>query len=272
MFYFCKMQATGNDFVIINCIKQNFEYSYRLLAQFLCNRHYGVGADGLIVIDKSEIADFKMRIFNSNGEEAEMCGNGIRCLAKYVFEHNLLKKEELKIETKSGIKDISLIIEGKTVIKAIVNMGKPIFDFGKIPVICERKEVKIDGIRFYPISLGNPHAVCFIDDFEKIDIDYIGEKVENYKCFPNKTNVEFVKIIDEKNIKIKIWERGVGRTLSCGTGCCVAAIISNIHKSTKCDIFVETDGGILKIRYDKENEIVFLEGEAKEVFEGTINI
>lgn len=304
MFYFCKMQALGNDFVIVNYIEEKFEYSFKLLAEFLCDRHYGVGADGLIVIDKSEIADLKMRIFNPDGSEAEMCGNGIQCFSKYVYEHGIIKKEKFEIETKAGVRGTQLVVEGKTVLKAKVEMGKPIFDYDKIPVIyeideeiledkvniqntCEKdieknvekdyientyKYINIDGKEFYPISFGNPHAVCFVENLEEIDINKIGKKVENYKCFPNKTNVEFVQIINENKIKVRVWERGVGETFSCGTGSCAAVIISHVKKSTNCEVIVDLMGGILNIKYDKENEKVYLEGEAKEVFEGNIKI
>ena len=300
MFYFCKMQATGNDFVLVDYTKEKFEYSFKLLTEFLCNRHYGVGADGLIIIGKSEVADLKMRIFNADGSEAEMCGNGIICFAKYVYEYGIIAKENFQVETKAGIKNISLVLEEKTVLSAKVEMGKPVFEYEKIPVIydvenneqntnieneedkqknrenqkklLDNKGIDIDGKYFYPVSMGNPHVVCFVEDLEEIDIEKVGKKVENYKYFPNKTNVEFVQIVSKNKIKVRIWERGVGETLSCGTGSCAAAIISHIMKSTNCETIVDLKGGILNISYDKKNEKVYLEGEAKEVFVGNIKI
>lgn len=299
MFYFCKMQGTGNDFVIVDYITEKFEYSFKLLSEFLCNRHYGVGADGVIIIDKSEIADFKMRIFNSDGSEAEMCGNGIRCFAKYVYEHGFIKKERFDIETMAGIKNVELSIEGKTVVNIKVEIGEPVFELEKIPVIYDnlvedytenisdktqendtlnavvmkdKNCIRIYEKEFYAICLGNPHVVCFVEDVDNTNVKEIGKKVENSKYFLNKTNVEFVQIINENEIKVRVWERGVGETLSCGTGACAAAIVSHLQKSTNCDINVDLRGGNLKVKYDKESNKVYLEGEAKEVFSGSLII
>lgn len=269
MFFFDKMQATGNDFIILNYLNERLEYSYKLLAEFMCNRHFGIGADGILIVEKSDIADFKMKIFNADGSQAEMCGNGIRCFAKYVYEKNLIHKKEFKIETLAGIKEVSLIIEGNTVIEILVNMGKPEFDFSKIPVVSSKK-INIDGYEVYPIGMGNPHAVCFVKKLEEIDIKSVGEKIENYKCFPNKTNVEFVQIINEDIIRVMVWERGVGETLACGTGACAASIISNIYKSTNCNLIVDLLGGKLKTNY--ETEEIKLIGPAEFVFEGKIEI
>ena len=268
MFYFCKMQGTGNDFVLVDYITEKFEYSFKLLSEFLCNRHYGVGADGLIIIDKSGIADFKMRIFNSDGSEAEMCGNGIRCFAKYVYEHGLTKKEKFAIETMAGIRNVELNIEGKTVINIKVEMEEANLEPEKIPIRYDNL-VEND---FFTISLGNPHAVCFVEDVDSTNVKDIGEKVENDKHFLNKTNVEFVQIINENQLKIRVWERGVGETLSCGTGACAAAIVSHLQKSTNCGINVSFRGGNLEVTCDKESNKVYLEGDAKEVFVGEIKI
>jgi diaminopimelate epimerase len=274
MFFFSKMQATGNDFVVINYLENRLEYSFKLLAEFLCNRHFGVGADGILIIEESKVADFKMRIFNQDGSEAEMCGNGIRCFAKFVYEKNLIHKKEFKIETLAGVKDVSLLVEGKTVTSVEVNMGKPIFDLRKIPVIdLENKnaeKIKIENFEGYPVSIGNPHCVCFVEDLDKIDIEKCGKMIENYKCFPNKTNVEFVQIINEKNIKMRVWERGVGETLACGTGTCAASVISNKYKSTNSRLTVDLLGGKLQTNY--ENDEIKLIGPAEFVFEGKINI
>jgi len=278
MFYFCKMHATGNDFVIIDCIKTKFQYSLKMLSEFLCDRHFGVGADGVIFIEKSDIADFKMRIFNLDGTEAKMCGNGIRCLAKYVFEKRLIRKEKLKIETLAGIKELELIVENRTVISAKVNMGSPIFEYSKIPVTYS-EVTKSNGIiininkkeyEFFPVSIGNPHVVCFVENLEALKIEEIGPIVENYKYFPDRTNVEFVKVIDKNNIEVRIWERGVGETLSCGTGACAASVISIIKKFTESELTVNVKGGKLKVLYDKDNLI--LNGPASIVYDGHINI
>ncbi len=274
MFFFTKMQATGNDFIILNYLEDKLEYSYKLLAEFMCNRHFGIGADGILIVEKCSKADFKMRIFNKDGSEAEMCGNGIRCFSKYVYEKGLIHKENFKIETLAGIKDIELNIEGNTVVHITVNMGKPEFDFSKIPVISlqeqNKEKIDIEGYEVYPISMGNPHAVCFVDNLDEINIEELGEKIENYKFFPNKTNVEFVKIVNENQIKVRVWERGVGETLACGTGACAASIISNKYKSTNCELTVDLLGGKLKIGY--RDEEIKLIGPAEFVFEGKIDI
>lgn len=274
MFFFTKMQATGNDFIILNYLEDKLEYSYKLLAEFMCNRHYGIGADGILIVEKSNIADFKMRIFNKDGSEAEMCGNGIRCFAKYVYENTLIHKEKFTIETLAGIKEIELKIEGNTVFQIIVSMGKPEFNFSQIPVISllepNSEKIKIENYEVYPISIGNPHAVCFVDDVDKINIKEVGEKIENYKCFPNKTNVEFVQIINENQIKVRVWERGVGETLACGTGASAATVIANKYKSTNSDLTVNLLGGKLKVEY-KEEEIKLI-GPAEIIFEGKIEI
>ena len=277
MFFFTKMQGTGNDFIILNYINNSLKYSNKLLVKYLCNRHFGVGADGVIILEKSQIADYKMRIFNSDGEEAKMCGNGIRCLAKYIYEKNLINKQIFKIETLSGIKTVELEIEGNTVITVKVNMGKPNFNKSEIPMIYEKeaKKIKINDFEIYPVSIGNPHSVCFIEnsiDIDNMYVKYNGELIENYNYFPEGTNVEFVKIIDKNNISIRVWERGVGETLSCGTGACASAIIAHKYKGLENNIIVEFLGGKLEIEYNEELNVIYLKGPAEIVFEGNIEI
>ena len=273
MFYFSKMQATGNDFIIINYLENKLEYSFKLLTNFLCDRHFGVGADGVIIIEESKVSDFKMRIFNQDGTEAEMCGNGIRCFAKYVYEKKLIKKEEFYIETLAGVKKVKLEVEGESVISVSVDMGKPCFELDEIPVIYlqDMKDGKIiiDDFEVYPVSIGNPHSVCFVEDVENFDVGKFGKIIEDYKYFPNKTNVEFVQIINKRNIKMRVWERGVGETLACGTGACASAIISNKYKSTDNELIVDLAGGKLEISC---LENVILKGNAEFVFEGKIEI
>lgn len=282
MIFFTKMQGTGNDFIVIDTVKQEFAYTYSKLTEYLCNRKFGVGADGVIFIENSKVADSKMRIFNQDGTEAEMCGNGIRCMSKYLYEKDIVKKDKMQIETLVGLKDIELIIENKTVIGTKVDMGTPIFEYNKIPVIfpniikkdLESLELNINNYKIYvyPISMGNPHAICFTNNVEEIHIEDIGEKIENYKYFPNKTNVEFVQIINKGNIKMRVWERGVGETLGCGTGACAAGIVSYWKKSTNRDVIVDLPGGKLKIVYfEKENKVKLI-GDSKFIFEGKIDI
>ena len=276
MFFFTKMQGTGNDFIILNYLNQKLEYSNKLLVKFLCNRHFGVGADGVLFIEKSNVADYKMRIFNSDGMEAKMCGNGIRCLAKYIYEKDLIEKdrEEIKIETLSGIKNAYLETEGETVTNIKIDMGSPIFDKTKIPIIYDEKieKIKIEGIETYPISIGNPHSVCFVNDLENFNVERYGKIIENFKYYPEGTNVEFVDIINNKNIKIRVWERGIGETLSCGTGACASAIICNKYKGLEEIISVETIGGKLEVEYKKEINNIYLKGPAEFVFDGKIDI
>lgn len=282
MILFSKMQGIGNDFIVINCLNQYFNYSLNTLAKYLCNRNFGIGADGVIYIFRSNYADVKMRIFNSDGTEAEMCGNGIRCLGKYLFEKSIVTKTNLKIETLAGIKEISLKVENKTVIGIKVNMGNPIFDNNKIPAYLPKEEIskkyhsiniEIDDekYKFDLVSIGNPHAVCFVEDVNKVDINKIGPIVENYKYFPNKINVEFVQIIDKNNIKIKVWERGAGKTIACGTGACASVVCSEMRSLTEGNVSVELEGGKLYINFDKENGIEMM-GGAEIVYEGRINL
>ncbi len=282
MFFFSKMQATGNDFIVINNLENEFQYSFKLLAKYLCDRHFGVGADGILILDKGTNADYKMKIFNQDGSEAEMCGNGIRCFAKYLYEKKIVKDTEFEIETLAGIRKVKLEVEGNTVVLVGVNIGKPIFEFDEISVYYENgskstydekylfEGIQIEEFTVYPISMGNPHCVCFVDNVDEIDIEKVGKLVENYKYFPNKTNVEFVQIKNDSTIKVRVWERGVGETLACGTGACSSAVISNLYKSTKSEVIVELRGGNLKVNYDGEN--VFMQGNAEFIYEGKMNI
>ena len=265
MFSFCKMQGTGNDFVIIDCMENQFEYSLPVLAKFLCDRHYGVGADGIILVDKSEVADFKMRIFNSDGTEAQMCGNGIRCLAKYVFDKKRIDQNKFEIETLAGIKEVELELENEKVSSVKVNMGEVEFENLKYIIEIDEKQYEV-----FPISMGNPHAVCFVKDVEQFAVEKIGSILENYKYFPEKTNVEFVQILDNQNIKVRVWERGVGETNSCGTGACASSMIAIYEKLTENRVTAELKGGKLQINYDKSTNLLELVGPAETVFEGSM--
>lgn len=281
MFFFSKMQATGNDFIVVNNLENEFQYSFKLLSKYLCDRHFGVGADGVLILDKGNKAGYKMRIFNYDGTEAEMCGNGIRCFAKYLYEKKIVKDSEFVVETLSGIKKVKLEIEGNTVVLVEVDMGEPSFNFNEIGVYYENnaidtyneekfKGIQINEFTVFPISMGNPHCVCFVDNVDEIDIEKTGKLIENYKYFSNKTNVEFVEIKNNSTIKVRVWERGVGETLSCGTGACSSAIISNLYKSTESEMIVELRGGNLKVKYTGER--VLLQGSAEFVYEGEMNI
>lgn len=279
MIKFTKMHGAGNDYVYIDAINQNIE-NKKQLAKFVSDRHFGIGSDGLILICESKIADFRMQMFNSDGTEAEMCGNGIRCVGKFVYDKGMTKKETVTIETLAGIKTLNFTIENEKVKKVKVDMGEPIFNPKEIPVQSEETPVKNLNLKiedkqfkFTCISTGNPHAITFIEEkLENYDIHKYGKIVENHNSFPKKTNVEFINIIDENNIKMRVWERGAGETLACGTGACASAVAAVINGYTKRKVNVELLGGTLEIEWNSENNHIYMTGPAETVFEGTLEI
>ena len=279
MIKFTKMHGLGNDYVYIDAINQKIKNKSEL-AKYISDRHFGVGSDGLILICKSKIADFKMQMFNSDGSEAEMCGNGIRCVGKFVYDKGLTKKTKLKIETLSGIKLLDLIVENDEVIKVKVDMGEPILEHKKIPVICEDNiknnlslKVLDKDFSFTCVSMGNPHAVTFInDEVKNFDVQKYGKIIENLDAFPQRTNVEFINIVDKNNVSMRVWERGAGETLACGTGACASVVASVINEYTSRKVFVHLLGGILEIEWSDENNHVYMTGPAVTVFEGVLTI
>ena len=279
MIKFTKMHGLGNDYVYIDAINQKIENKSEL-AKYISDRHFGVGSDGLVLICKSKIADFKMQMFNSDGSEAEMCGNGIRCVGKFVYDKGLTKKTKLKIETLSGIKLLDLIVENDEVIKVKVDMGEPILEHKKIPVICEDNiknnlnlKVLDKNFSFTCVSMGNPHAVTFInDEVKNFDVQKYGKIIENLDAFPQRTNVEFINIVDKNNVSMRVWERGAGETLACGTGACASVVASVINEYTSRKVFVHLLGGILEIEWSDENNHVYMTGPAVTVFEGVLAI
>ena len=273
---FTKMEGLGNDYVYIDCTQMNEEQikEKSKIAIKISDRHFGVGSDGLILICKSEIADFKMRMFNSDGTEAEMCGNGIRCVGKYVYDKGLTQKENITIETLAGIKKLKLNIENNKVKTVIVDMGKPILEAGLIPVKAEKSPVtnlKIRALdkefKFTCVSMGNPHAVTIVDDVDNFEIEKYGPILEKDEHFPKKANIEFIQIIDEQNIKMRVWERGTGETLACGTGACAVCVACTLNKLVKEKEYINIHllGGTLKIKWDKT---VYMEGPATIVYDG----
>lgn len=274
---FTKMQAYGNDYIFMDAIHQVIDNPNQL-AERVSNRHFGIGSDGLILVCKSDVCDFRMRIFDPDGTEAEMCGNGIRCVAKFVYDNGLTKNTSINIETLAGIKKIDLTIENNKAILATVNMGKPILKPEEIPVISEENPVKNLKLKaedkefiFTCVSMGNPHAVTVIDDVDNFDIEKYGPILEKDEHFPKKANIEFIQIIDKTHIKMRVWERGAGETLACGTGACavcVASTLNNLVEKNK-EIEIELLGGILKIKWD---DSVYMTGPAKTVFTGEIEI
>ena len=277
MIKFTKMQGLGNDYVYIDAIHQNINQESSSLAQFVSNRNFGVGSDGLILICKSEVADFKMRMFNSDGSEAEMCGNGIRCVGKFVYDKGLTDKIEVSIETLAGIKVLQLNVKDGKVETARVDMGEPILEPDKIPVISTENPVtnltataENKDFTFTCVSMGNPHAITIVEDVQNFDVNKYGKVLEIDKQFPKRINVEFAQIVDEENIKMRVWERGAGETLACGTGACATAVACYLNGYTKRNVTIELLGGKLFIEWSKENNHVYMTGPAVTVFEGEL--
>ena len=276
MIKFTKMQGLGNDYVYIDAINQNIE-NMSSLAKFVSDRHFGIGSDGLILICKSDIADFKMRMFNSDGSEAEMCGNGIRCVGKFVYDKGLTNKTTLAIETLAGIKTLKLNTKEGKVETVKVDMGEPILDPEKIPVISDEKPVKNlllkaedKEFKFTCVSMGNPHAITEVEETEKFDVEKYGKVLEVNKAFPNKTNVELIKVLDKEHIKMRVWERGAGETLACGTGACATAVACYLNGKTNRKVEVELLGGKLYIEWNEKDNHIYMTGPAVTVFEGVV--
>ena len=276
MIKFTKMQGLGNDYVYIDAINQKIE-DESSLAKFVSNRHFGIGSDGLILICKSDVADFKMRMFNSDGSEAEMCGNGIRCVAKFVYDKKLTNKTTLTIETLAGIKQLKLNTKEEKVETVRVDKGEPIFEPEKIPVNSKESPVKNlklkaedKEFKFTCVSMGNPHAITFVENVEKFDVEKYGKKLEIDPAFPKKTNVEFIQIVDKEHIKMRVWERGAGETLACGTGASASVIACVLNNLTKRKATVELLGGNLEIEWNEEDNHVYMTGPAVTVFEGEL--
>lgn len=273
---FTKMQGLGNDYVYIDATHQNIE-NESTLAQFVSNRNFGVGSDGLILICKSDVADFKMKMFNSDGSEAEMCGNGIRCVGKFVYDKKLTDKTTITIETLAGIKTLRLNTKEGKVETVKVDMGEPILSPSQIPVISNEEPVKnlkinVKGKEFIftCVSMGNPHAITIVDNVKDFDVEKYGKAVEVNEVFPKKTNVEFIEIVDNQHIKMRVWERGTGETLACGTGACATAVACNLNGLTDEHVFVELLGGTLEIEWDKQDNHVYMTGPAVTVFDGEL--
>lgn len=274
---FTKMHGIGNDYIYIDVAKNKdlkeifTRYSIGALVRYLSNRNFGIGGDGVIFIEKSIIADFKMRIFNSDGTEAEMCGNGIRCFAKYIYDQKLTEKDILKIETLAGIKEVKKekhILEPskETIEQYVVKMGKPII-FGNLSISVLDKNIQLT-----KILIGNPHAVIFTKDIENIPIKKYGPLIENHKYFPQKTNVEFVEILENNLIKMRVWERGSGETFACGTGSCAAVVAGVSNNLIKRDVKVLLRGGELDINWDKKTNNIYMKGMATKVYDGIMEI
>lgn len=275
---FTKMHGIGNDYVYVNCFKEVVNNPAEV-SKFVSDRHFGIGSDGLILISPSEKADFQMNIYNADGSQAEMCGNGIRCVAKYVYDYGLTDKTEISVETLAGIKYLTLTVEEGKVAFVEVNMGTPILDPAKIPVDVDKNPVVDVPIcvrgkeyRMTCVSMGNPHAVIFTEHVKEMDLNTIGPDFENHPLFPKRTNTEFAEITDRKNVNMRVWERGSAETLACGTGSCATAVACILNDKTDNEVTIHLLGGDLKIRWDRENNQVYMTGPATVVFDGEITL
>ncbi len=275
MIKFTKMHGTGNDYIYVDNRKEIIKKPEKLAIE-MSDRHYGIGSDGLILIMKSKKADFRMRMFNSDGSEAEMCGNGIRCFGKYVYDHGLTDNKKITVETLAGIKELNMTVRNKTVSRVKVNMGEPILRRDKIPMIGDAGIVVnealqlVDGTHFKitSVSMGNPHVIIFVEDLDHFPVEKYGPMIENHDLFPQRTNIEFVQKIDRNRVKQRTWERGSGETLACGTGASAVTVASVLTEQTERKLSISLLGGDLDLEWDEGSNHVFLTGPAVEIFEG----
>ena len=273
---FTKMHGIGNDYVYVNCFKETVEHPSEMAIK-VSDRHFGIGSDGLILIKPSEVADGKMEMYNADGSQGAMCGNGIRCVAKYMYDYGITDKTSISVETKSGIKYLDLTIKDGKVDTVKVNMGTPILKAVDIPVRSEKEQVidepvMVDGKewKITCVSMGNPHAITYIDDVKNLEIEKIGPKFENHEIFPDRVNTEFVRVIDRNTVEMRVWERGSGETLACGTGACAVAVSSILNGLTEEEVTVKLLGGDLKIFWDRKENLVYMTGPATVVFDGEL--
>lgn len=275
MIEFTKMEGLGNDYIYIDCISNQLNLNnISEFAKFVSNRHFGIGSDGLILLCKSKVADVKMRMFNSDGTEAEMCGNGIRCVGKLAYDKKIVTKDQMTVETLAGIKTLKLHITDGEVNLITVDMGEPILEPKKIPVISDNNKLSIkkDDIDFdfTCVSMGNPHAITIVNNVEKINIEKYGPLLENDCHFPNKANIEFAQIIDKTHIKMRVWERGAGETYACGTGACATCVACCMNGLTERFVELQLLGGNLQINWNQENNHIYMTGPAKTICKGEL--
>ena len=277
---FTKMQGCGNDYVYVNCMDKLIDNPEKV-SQYISDRHFGIGSDGLILICPSDVADFRMAMYNADGSEGKMCGNGVRCIAKYVYEYGLTDKKKISLETKSGIKYLDMDIEDGKVQMVKVDMGAPILKPAEIPVKTDssmdsfiNQPLDVDGNTFMVtcVSMGNPHAVVFVDDTKSLDIRKYGPVFETHPAFPEQVNTEFVQVISRNEINMRVWERGSGETLACGTGTCASVVACVLNGKTEEKVTVHLLGGDLFIEYNRDNGTVWMTGPAEIVFDGEIGL
>ncbi len=276
---FTKMHGIGNDYVYVNCFRETVEDPCSV-AKFVSDRHFGIGSDGLILIRPSDVADCEMDMYNADGSQGAMCGNGIRCVAKYVYDYGIVDKKEIAVATKSGIKKLKLTVGDDNKVQLVrVNMGKPELVAANIPVIADTEKVidapiTVDGVEYHmtAVSMGNPHAVVCVDDVDSFALETIGPKFENNSCFPDRVNTEFIKVLDRQNVQMRVWERGSGETWACGTGACAVAVACILNGYTDREVTVHLRGGDLTILWDEDSQDVYMTGPATTVFDGEIEI
>lgn len=276
---FTKMHGIGNDYVYVNCFQEEVK-NPAAVSKYVSDRHFGIGSDGLILIKPSNIADFKMDMYNADGSQGEMCGNGIRCVAKYVYDYGLTDKKYISVETLAGIKHLELTVENGKVSLVKVNMGSPEFLPEKIPVIAEGEravnvplEVKGKQYQMNCVSMGNPHCVIFMEeDVRNLNLEAMGPDFENHQRFPKRINTEFVNVIDSHNLRMRVWERGSGETLACGTGACATTVAAILNGYVQKEAVVHLLGGDLKIQWDGGEAPVYMTGPAATVFDGIVEL
>ncbi len=273
---FTKMEGLGNDYIYVNCFQEKVEQPQKLAIQY-SDRHFGIGSDGLILIMPSEVADFRMDMYNSDGSQAEMCGNGIRCVGKYVYDYGLTQKTQITVETLAGIKTLNLHVERGKVKLVTVDMGSPILQSSLIPVVSEKPEVVNEPItvagtvyQVTCVSMGNPHAVVFVDNVKELPLETIGPKFEHHAWFPRRINTEFVEVLNPHEVNMRVWERGAGETLACGTGACASAVACILNHMTENEITLHLVGGDLRVQWDRDKNRIFMTGPATVVFDGEI--
>lgn len=277
---FTKMHGIGNDYVYVNCFQETVK-NPAAVAKFVSDRHFGIGSDGLILIKPSDIADCEMDMYNLDGSQGAMCGNGIRCVTKYAYDYGIVNKTSISVATKSGIKYLDLTVKDGKVSMVKVNMGSPILTASQIPVVAGTEQVinaplEVEGRTYHmtAVSMGNPHAVIYMDEVEDLDLEKIGPSFENHTVFPDRVNTEFVKVLDRHTVQMRVWERGSGETLACGTGACAVAVASilNHHTDGDAPVTVKLLGGDLQIFWDQANNLVYMTGPATTVFDGEIDL
>ena len=277
---FTKMQGAGNDYVYINGFSEKMSQEDKPdWVRKVSDRHFGIGSDGAIFINPSDVADFEMEMYNADGTRSEMCGNGMRCVGKFVYDKGLTDKTQFTVVSAGKIKYLDLTVENGKATQIKVNMGEPILEAAQVPVVSENEQVIDEPIYISEtretyhmtcVSMGNPHAVVFMEDVEQLAIEKIGPYFENHKRFPNRTNTEFVKVLDRNNVQMRVWERGTGETLACGTGCCATAVACILNGYTDDEVTVHVLGGKIKIFWNREENVVYMTGPAETVFEGEI--